>query len=75
MAMTLDEFRKAEGWSLDRTAKELGISGASPARTVHRWITGQRIPRPRQMREIEVRTGGKVTPSDFYRDPLPAQAA
>lgn len=34
--------------------------------SVRKWVSGERIPRPDQMREIVRVTKGAVTPNDFY---------
>ena len=35
---------------------------------VHKWVTGERIPRPKWMRVIAEKTGGIVTAKDFHDD-------
>ncbi len=34
--------------------------------SLHRYVTGDRIPKPVPMRRIFVETGGQVEPNDFY---------
>lgn len=34
--------------------------------TFRKWVNEERIPRPDNMRVIEVWSGGKVTPRDWY---------
>ena len=48
--------------------------------TVHKWMTGENVPRPRPMTEIIRLTGGAVSPTDFYAahagcSAAPAEAA
>ncbi|WP_283771040.1 helix-turn-helix domain-containing protein [Roseococcus pinisoli] len=64
--MTLSEFIAAQDWSMADAAKAFGLDHP---RTVHRYASGERIPRPEVMRRIVHATGGKVTPGDFYHAP------
>ncbi len=36
------------------------------SRTVHRYVTGERIPAPPMMQKIKDETGGAVMANDFY---------
>lgn len=64
--MTLDEFRRAHGWSVSELAKKLGLHDA---RSAQRYLSGARMPRPDVMRRIIDVTEGKVGPADFYALP------
>ncbi|MBU8547264.1 MULTISPECIES: helix-turn-helix domain-containing protein [Roseomonadaceae] len=68
--MTLEEFRQGRGWTLAELARELGLHDA---RSVHRYLHGQRIPRAAVMRRIMSVTGGAVSPADFYQAAPPVQ--
>ena len=63
--MTLAEYRTEAGLTLEKLADMLGISGASRARTVHRYITHERIPDRATIRKLEAATGGMVCSADF----------
>lgn len=51
--------------------RKLGITNRS---TPHRWIHGERVPRPGVILAIEELTGGQVTLADFL-DPAPPKCA
>lgn len=42
------------------------LDGTSP-RTIKKWVSGERTPRPEQQQRISEVTGGAVTPTDFIR--------
>ncbi|MGG5811443.1 helix-turn-helix domain-containing protein [Falsiroseomonas sp. CW058] len=64
--MTLEQYRQSRGLTLAELARELGLHDA---RSVHRYLHGERIPRPAVMRRIMAVTGGAVTASDFFAPP------
>ena len=66
--MKLADFLSAEKLSLAQFAQ---LAGIGSRQAVHKYATGERIPRPDQMARIVAATGGKVQPGDFY----PAHAA
>jgi len=59
--MTLQEWRKANGVSKYRLAKDLDVHW----QTVHRWEQGVHAPRNDELKRIEALTGGRVTAADF----------
>lgn len=66
--MTLDEYRKQNGWSYSELARQLGASHAAVAR---RWCLSfddknRLIPNPDFMSAIMLKTNGQVMPNDFY---------
>ena len=70
MAMTLDAYRTREKLTLQRLAVLLGLEGQSKARTVHRYLTHERIPDRAMIRRIEEVTSGEVTSNDFPDAPV-----
>jgi DNA-binding transcriptional regulator YdaS (Cro superfamily) len=46
----------------NRFAAQIGVS----PKTVYRWLSGDHVPRPRQLKIIEAATNGAVRPADFY---------
>ena len=48
-------------------AAEIAVSGAA----LHRYINGERIPRPEVMQRICAATRGSVQPNDFFPFPQP----
>ena len=66
--MTLDDYRKQNGWSYSELARQLGASHAAVAR---RWCLSfddknRLIPNPDFMSAIMLKTNGQVMPNDFY---------
>jgi hypothetical protein len=61
--MRLDQFLTEHEISTDYFAAEVG---AAHRVTVHRWMTGQRMPNRDFMSRITFATGGSVQPEDFY---------
>jgi len=66
--MTLDDFRKNQGWSYSKLADAVGASHATIAR---RWClpagnVQRKIPHPTYMSRIVALTGGLVQPNSFY---------
>tara|TARA_X000001382_G_scaffold109039_2_gene85131 strand:- start:1594 stop:1806 length:213 start_codon:yes stop_codon:yes gene_type:complete len=66
--MTLDEFRKSNGWSYSELARQLGASHATVAR---RWCLTKNhkdktIPSSTFMNRIVDKSMGKVQPNSFY---------
>ena len=61
--MTLREYRKRAGMTLDQMARELQIQRY----TLQRWETGVRIPDAIGVAMIERFTGGEVRASSFTR--------
>ena len=60
--MKLSDYIAETGVSIDQFADDVGevsISG------VRKWLHGQRVPRPEQMRRIDEITGHRVMPNDF----------
>lgn len=64
--MKLQAYREARGLTLDELAKHLGVPGRHAGRTVRRWESGERTPRPTAMRRILQATAGQVGPADFF---------
>ncbi len=59
--MTLQKWRKENGRSKYRVAKDLGVHWM----TVHRWETSVHSPRNDELQRIATYTGGQVTAADF----------
>jgi hypothetical protein len=60
--MKLSQYLAVTGVTLDQFADNVGdvsISG------VRKWLHGQRVPRPEQMRRVAEITGHRVMPNDF----------
>ena len=64
--MTLAEFMSTNSLSPEEMASRIGDVSASG---VKKWVYGERVPRPDQMRRIIDATDGAVMPNDFI---LPA---
>lgn len=60
--MTLHQFMKANGLTVEQMASKIG--GVSPS-GVRKWLYRERTPRPDQMRRIIAATNGDVTANDF----------
>jgi transcriptional regulator with XRE-family HTH domain len=60
--MKLAKYLNDRDLSSRKFASEMGGVSASGVR---KWIYGERIPRPDQMRKIAEITGGLVEPNDF----------
>ena len=71
-AMLLREYLALRGLPIPILADLLGVS----VQAVHRYVNGERLPRPDVMVKIAEVTGGAVKPNDFYpvcsREPLEA---
>jgi len=62
LVMKLSDYLAETGVSLDQFADDVGdvsISG------VRKWLHGQRVPRPEQMRRVAEITAHRVMPNDF----------
>jgi transcriptional regulator with XRE-family HTH domain len=70
--MDLRSYLDARDMSIAVFADLLSVS----VQTVHRYVNGDRLPRPDVMVRIAEVTGGAVKPNDFYpvccREPLEA---
>jgi len=64
-AMKLNEWRLAKNLSATQLADLLQIKGKNPARTVHRYLTHERIPDRAMIRRIAEVTDGEVSDLDF----------
>ena len=64
--MKLHHYLKSNGLTYGAFA---AMIGASSPRTVQRYVTQERIPRPPIMARITAATGGLVTAADFYAAP------
>jgi transcriptional regulator with XRE-family HTH domain len=60
--MDLRSYLDARDMSIAVFADLLGVS----VQTVHRYVNGDRLPRPDVMVRIAEITGGAVKPNDFY---------
>ena len=60
--MTLKEYMKQNSLTPAAMAELLDSSEGA----VRKWCSGERTPRPDQMRKIADVTGGAVTPNDFF---------
>jgi hypothetical protein len=69
--MRFVDWVRSEGWSWSRAAVEIGVANSTVAR---RFAQGT-VPRKATMQRIYLRSGGRVTPNDFYELPAPAAAA
>lgn len=66
--MTLDEYRRASGLTLEQLADRLGVNGIHAVRTVSRYVRMERrIPTDVALR-IKDATEGKVTLADIRPD-------
>lgn len=68
--MELDVWRRQNDYSVAQLAESLGICGRNPARTVHRYLTFERIPDRGTIRKIEDLTKGLVSDADFPVHPV-----
>ncbi len=62
--MKLDQWLSDNDESYGAFGRRIGLS----RQAVHRYCTGQRIPRPKDMLKITAATSGAVVISDFYGD-------
>ena len=72
--MDLRSYLDVRDMSIAAFADLLGVS----VQTVHRYVNGDRLPRPDVMVRIAEVTGGAVKPNDFYpvcAKPEPLEAA
>jgi len=60
--MKLTEYMAKKGINETEMARLLGMSQP----TVSRYLSGERMPKPRNMAKIVAVTGGRVRPDDFY---------
>ena len=60
--MKLVDYMKREALGPDEMAAQVGDVSVSGVR---KWMYGERVPRPDQMRRIAAVTGGAVMPNDF----------
>lgn len=67
--MKLAEFMSTNSISPEEMASRIGDVSASG---VKKWVYGERVPRPDQMRRIVEVTDNAVMPNDFF---LPVEAA
>lgn len=67
LAMRLSDYLSMTKKTLPEFAKEVGVS----RQAMHRYIDGERTPRPEKMQRIKEATKGAVTADDF----LPAREA
>ena len=66
----LAEYAASKTLTMTALAELLGIDGLGRARTVQRYVTGQRIPDRLMVRKIEEATSGAVTWCDWPDVPL-----
>ncbi|NTE87236.1 helix-turn-helix domain-containing protein [Agrobacterium rubi] len=59
--MKLAQYLTDKNVSLEQFASEVGSSVSG----IRKWMYGERVPRPDQMRKIADLTGGLVEPNDF----------
>lgn len=62
VCMKLKSYMTENGLTAQAMAERL----SEPVRTVQKWMSGERIPRPDSMRKIQEATGGQVTANDFF---------
>lgn len=67
--MKLAQYLTEKNITPEQFASDMGGLSASGIR---KWMYGERVPRPDQMRKIADITNGKVEPNDFI---FPAEAA
>lgn len=60
--MTLREWHKKKGWTIQALADELGVDKS----TAMRLLSGHRRPGPDLYERIFMLTDGQVTPNDFF---------
>lgn len=61
--MQLNAYRLQRGLSIAEFARRVGVS----KQAMSRYDRGERIPRRDVMARIQVETGSRVKPGDFYR--------
>lgn len=61
--MKLSDFIEQNGLTHEQMAERVGDCSVSGLR---KWLRGERVPRPDQMRKIAEITDGLVSPNDFY---------
>jgi transcriptional regulator with XRE-family HTH domain len=66
--MQLRQYLTKRNIPIPAFAERIGVS----TQAVHRYLTGERMPRRDVMERIKVETGGAVQPNDFF---CPAEAA
>jgi transcriptional regulator with XRE-family HTH domain len=57
------------------TARDMAERINGSMRTVQKWVSGERIPRPDQMRKLTDATNGQVTANDFFGEPASSENA
>lgn len=60
--MKLAQYLTEQNISHEQFAADMGGLSVSGVR---KWLYGERVPRPDQMRKIAELTGGRVEPNDF----------
>ncbi len=65
--MKLAQFIKDTNLTHAEFARRIGVSQVA----VTRYVRGERVPRPAEMRSIVRETDGQVTPNDFLDDDAP----
>ena len=63
--MKLSEYIKNKNLPYAEVAELLGVD----PQAIYYWISGERIPKPENMRKIFEITGGAVTANDFFNLP------
>lgn len=66
--MKLSDFIEQNGLTHEQMAELVGDCSVSGLR---KWLRGERVPRPDQMRRISEITNGLVSPNDFYGFTVP----
>lgn len=66
--MKLIDYMKLHG----KTDQDIAAAVGKTPSGVRKWMYGERIPRPDQMRKITEITGGEVTANDFFDEPQKA---
>ncbi|WP_420406938.1 hypothetical protein [Hoeflea sp.] len=64
--MRLIDWITAEKLTVASAAREIGIGGVNPGRTLDRIATGERQPDADMVARIEKMTDGRVTATDMY---------
>jgi DNA-binding transcriptional regulator YiaG len=60
--MNLARYLKRNGLSVEQFARQVDAS----TQAVRYWTAGDHVPSPTYMRRIQLITGGKVQPNDFF---------
>ena len=60
--MNLRDYLDTGPDKVSSLAEKVGVC----RQTIHKWVTGQRMPRPSQISAIFGATNGQVTPNDFF---------